>query len=491
MRYASPHGWAALAVLILAGTLLFYRLGDHELQPFDEARRGTSAIEMAYGEGHMLVPTYAGAPDHWGTKPPLLVWLQAASIKVFGITPLAVRLPSVLATLGLIALLLCWGRRSWQGYLPAAVAGGYLLSSADYLGNHGARSGDFDALLIFFLVAQLAFVHRYVRTRVPAHLLLFGLGIVLAGYTKGIAGCFFLPGIGAWLLADRQGRAVLRKPGIYLVGLAALGLIVAYYPLRETVDPGYIDAVRHNELGRRFALALEGHDGPWYTYLQALALDGGTRWLNLLLLPALLSIRGSRDGALTLVALVAVTYLGLISLAATKIFWYKSPLLPLIGLLYGAGVQRWLSSSRWWTRALLVAFTALMAYGLYGSYRQLMGQRSTVNYVPVPPIYKPAFSETGFAPPFTLLLHHYQPMAHFYLARARVQGLLVAPAYTSLPPSITLNQHVSSPTFKVGDRVTACTSEDRKYLTTRYAVTAVTETENCALYRVDAAINSD
>ncbi|WP_420458409.1 ArnT family glycosyltransferase [Neolewinella sp.] len=481
-----------LAVLLLAGTIVFYRLGASELQPFDEARRGTSAIEMAYGTAqHFLVPTYAGAPDHWGTKPPLLIWLQAASVRLFGMTPFAVRLPSALVTLGLIALLLRWCRRDWGGYLPAAVAALYLLSSADYLGNHGARSGDFDALLIFFLVAQLGFIHRYRCTGAPAQLVLFGLSVVLAGYTKGIAGCFFLPGIGLWLLLDRRGRELLTQPRLYLVGLAALALITAYYPLREVVDPGYIAAVRHNELGRRFTLALEGHDGPWYAYMEFLAFDEGTKWLNLLLLPALFSIRNSRNGALTLVAVVAVTYLGVISVAATKIFWYKSPLLPLIGLLYGAGLQHWLGSRSWRGRLGLLAFTGLTLCTLYGSWQQLNGRRAVINYVPAPAPHVAAIDAPNFTAPFTLVLHHYQPNARFHLARSRVQGRSIRPVYSTFPPYITVNQTLQPPELAVGERVAVCTTRDYDYLATRYLLKELARAGVCRLYHTQGTKPAD
>ena len=109
-------GLPAFGLAVYGSWRAFYHLGKSELQPFDEACRGTSAIEMAYGiADHWLVPTYAGQPDRWGTKPPLLIWLQATSVRVFGMTALAVRLPSALATLGLIVLLLRWSRRDWRG----------------------------------------------------------------------------------------------------------------------------------------------------------------------------------------------------------------------------------------------------------------------------------------------------------------------------------------------------------------------------------------
>jgi 4-amino-4-deoxy-L-arabinose transferase-like glycosyltransferase len=44
-------------------------------------------------------------PDLGNTKPPLLNWLQALSMAVFGLSELAVRLPSLLVVPGTVGLL--------------------------------------------------------------------------------------------------------------------------------------------------------------------------------------------------------------------------------------------------------------------------------------------------------------------------------------------------------------------------------------------------
>jgi 4-amino-4-deoxy-L-arabinose transferase-like glycosyltransferase len=73
-----------LLTLAYAGFVLFTGIGEQQLEIYDEARRGVNALEMARGESHPLVPTYAGEADHWGTKPPFLVWCQAFWIKLLG-----------------------------------------------------------------------------------------------------------------------------------------------------------------------------------------------------------------------------------------------------------------------------------------------------------------------------------------------------------------------------------------------------------------------
>lgn len=469
-----------LIVLTVAAGLLFHRLGDLQLQPFDEARRGVSAIEMAYGNAHPLVPTYAGKPDHWGTKPPLLIWAQSMSIRVFGVNPFAVRLPSALASLSLCVLLLWWSRRDWGGYLPGAMGVLYALGSADYLGNHGARSGDFDALLILFLLLQLVSVYRYTLRRKRKYLVIFACSLALAGWTKGVAGCLFLPGLGLWLLLDGDGRSSLLRGWIILAGALGLAAIAVYYPLRETIDPGYLQLVWDNELGGRYGLALEGHRQPWYHYFRSLATDEGTRWLNLFLLPALLSIRLRGRREVGLVLAVAAVYLLVLTVGATKIFWYKNPALPLLGLLIGAGIQRWVAAAsgagcwRWLPRIALILFAGVLGWTIYGSFIQVDQGRAVANFVIQRSPYTTPFEEKAFAPPFILLFKGYQPGGRFLWAGAQVRGESVKAVYS-----------FDGAPIAVGDRVAICTTPDWEFFSKRYTFTKLVDIGHCSLLRVE------
>ncbi len=479
-------------VLTIAAVLLFHRLGASHLQPFDEARRGSSAIEMLTGQSHPLVPTYAGRPDHWGTKPPLLIWLQTGSMVLFGVSEFAVRLPAVLATLSLSVLLLWWSRRDWGSYLPGAGAVLYLVCSADFMGNHGGRSGDFDALLLLFLFGQLVSIYRYVRSQRLVCLLAFGLCLLLAGWTKGIAGCFFLPGFGLWLLIDPGARVVLGQPRLYIVGFLALVGIGSYYPIREVLDPGYLALVWQNEVGGRFTEAREGHGGDWQTYIRFLIVDEGNRYLNLLLLPALLSSFRVDRRLMTLTGALFLSFLLVISLAETKIFWYKNPLLPLLGLWIGAGAATWVGwlrrggGIRWLAAVLLIGALTLNGHALYGTFVQVDRGRRVVNFQPAIELYRPAFTYPEFTPPFTLLVRGYKPQARFLAARAQVEGEQVNLAYSTPPPPITVDGQRSTATFRVGQRVVTCSDGDLVYLRAAAEIDILVDRGHCQLSTVIA-----
>jgi 4-amino-4-deoxy-L-arabinose transferase-like glycosyltransferase len=91
--------WIWLAVF---ATLLFLELpGTHLFDP-DETRYAEIPREMIATQD-WLTPRLNGA-DYF-EKPPLLYWLNASCMKVFGENPFAARLPTRLSTLAVVALL--------------------------------------------------------------------------------------------------------------------------------------------------------------------------------------------------------------------------------------------------------------------------------------------------------------------------------------------------------------------------------------------------
>ena len=110
-REASAARRAALLALLLAAcfalsTLVALRL---PLVDPDEGRNAEVAREMAVS-GDLVVPHLAGMP--YLDKPPGFFWAAALSIRALGPTPLAARLPSVLASLATLALVGAAARRA-------------------------------------------------------------------------------------------------------------------------------------------------------------------------------------------------------------------------------------------------------------------------------------------------------------------------------------------------------------------------------------------
>ena len=85
-------------ILLLAALVFLVRNSAVPMQIWDESRTANNALEMNT-TGFSLVTHFHGAADHWSTKPPLLIWLIAACLRI-GLPPLlAVRLPSITAAI--------------------------------------------------------------------------------------------------------------------------------------------------------------------------------------------------------------------------------------------------------------------------------------------------------------------------------------------------------------------------------------------------------
>ena len=78
-----------LLVAILIYSPIFGHLSRLPIRIWDESRLAINAYEM-YRDGGCLVTTFEGKPDHWNTKPPLLIWLQVLAMKAHGVGELAV-----------------------------------------------------------------------------------------------------------------------------------------------------------------------------------------------------------------------------------------------------------------------------------------------------------------------------------------------------------------------------------------------------------------
>ena len=113
---------------------------------WDEARNAVNALEMSQSH-NWLIRTYNGFPEIFETKPPLLIWFQVVSLKIFGYNELAIRMPSVMfSILSLVVLYILLFKMTES---KLASFGGALITatSKGFYGEHLGRFGDHEALL--------------------------------------------------------------------------------------------------------------------------------------------------------------------------------------------------------------------------------------------------------------------------------------------------------------------------------------------------------
>lgn len=113
--------WLLPVLLALACLLTIGTAGWGDLYNETDGQYGSAARIMA-GGGSWLVPENDGMPRL--TKPPLLYWTMAASMKIFGVNAFAARLPGALATTFWVAVTFLLGAKMggpWRGFLAGAI----------------------------------------------------------------------------------------------------------------------------------------------------------------------------------------------------------------------------------------------------------------------------------------------------------------------------------------------------------------------------------
>lgn len=362
-----------LIFLVAAYFCFFWQLDKSCFRMWDESRLAVNALEMIES-GDLIVTKYEDKADNWNTKPPLLIWLQVAFIKVLGFEELPVRLPSALAAFGTTLLLIGFLKRfsgnSFSGYTASIV----LMTMPGYILTHCARTGDYDSFLAFWITLAVLSFFQYIHAEKndgSKWRTLFFIAVLLGYFTKSIA--VFLPMPGLIIYSLLQGsffRKILNKEFI-LSGILVLLPIVLYYYLRDSFSPGYIKYSLENELTGRFNQGLEAHTGWFWYYFEQLYYTRMITWVWIFPASLFLAFFNKVQILRKLAAfsfLVLICFILILSSAGTKIEWYLSPAYPLIGIVIGIGIHTILQlltekidalNRQWIVAALVIAIFGL------------------------------------------------------------------------------------------------------------------------------------
>jgi 4-amino-4-deoxy-L-arabinose transferase-like glycosyltransferase len=439
---------AALLAFLIYALVLVVLLGRGPLELYDESRNANNAIEMAHN-GHWLATYYDGAPDHWNTKPPLLIWIIAGLMKL-GIPAIAaLRLPSVLAALGTVVLIYLFCRILIDNTAAGAWSALLLMSSAVFFGPHMAMNGDYDALLCFFTTAYCLAFWVYVENiegRARWGLVLTAAALILAVMTKGVAGALPLPGLLLYVVLRKKLAAVLTDWRFWLALLAIVFAIAVYYKGRDLVDPGYTKAVWQNELTGRYMAVNEGHRRKALFFARVLV-DKFKPGVLLLPLGCLFLIRpairaGRAYSAAILCAATSLVLLLVLSKSQTKIWYYCGPAIPLLAILCAIGaaefpetLRRFTSRAhsfplRTWAAAITAFLVVTSAWTLYQNEHQQPSLIPQDQYGFV----LGAMEPLGIKGPVLLVddgvattanFPHYNPIGSFYGKLAAERGMQV------------------------------------------------------------------
>ncbi|MBL7719662.1 MAG: glycosyltransferase family 39 protein [Flavipsychrobacter sp.] len=272
-RYA-----VAIGLVMLAGlSLRVFVAADPQLHAWDERYHALVAGNMP---GHWLKPTLYEHPvlpydptdwqaNHvWVHKQPVTLWLIALSLKVFGMSAFAVRLPSILLSTLAIWLVFDVGRylfSSRVAYIAALLfaINGYVIAIA----AGRVHTDHPDALFQFFILLAVWLSVSYFRKERFYLLLLTGIALGLAVLTKWLTAFIVLP---LWLVLSQRGSlkgryvAALLRVLLVLVVATAVFLpwqwhILHSYPVEAKWEYAYNNLHLYE--------ALEEHEGSaWFHF---------------------------------------------------------------------------------------------------------------------------------------------------------------------------------------------------------------------------------
>jgi 4-amino-4-deoxy-L-arabinose transferase-like glycosyltransferase len=166
-------------------------------------------------------------------KPPLSLWVQALSARVFGFHPLSLLIPQALMGVAATALVYDLTRRRFGR--PGGFVAGFALATTPVV-VAVSRHNNPDELLVLCCVAALWCALRAIDTGRTRWLVLTGVMIGLGFETKMAVALMVVPGIAAaymWL-APRGRLAALRQ---LLAGGAALAAVGLAWPLLVALTP--------------------------------------------------------------------------------------------------------------------------------------------------------------------------------------------------------------------------------------------------------------
>jgi 4-amino-4-deoxy-L-arabinose transferase-like glycosyltransferase len=199
-------------------------------------------------------------------KPPVALWVQGASAKLFGLSPLSLLLPeAIVGVLTVAVLYVVLARRfgaaaAFAGSLALAVFPSFVAVS---------RDNGVDPVLILLLLLACAFALRACETGRWRSLIGSAVIVGLAFNTKTLAAYLVVPGIALGYLVCAPGSVRRRIAQLLVAGVALLAVSFAWIALVELTPASkrpYVGSSTNNtELGLTFEYnglgRVEGQNG--------------------------------------------------------------------------------------------------------------------------------------------------------------------------------------------------------------------------------------
>ncbi len=347
----------------LALLLYLFGLGRPPLWEPDEGRYAEIAREMVVGHDYI---TPRNDFVRYFEKPPLVYWVTAASLRVFGCNEFAVRVPAAVASVGQVAITGALAEGMFGANVGLLAALGLALSPLFFA---FARFATPDPALAFFLTAAMACFYKGAQsTALPGGIdgrWMLGAAAMLAlgTLTKGPVALLLGAAIAMlWLAFEGRSHDALRIPWLKCSALY-LGLTLPWFIVVARRNPGFLQFFIVHEHFERYIESTEHSWGPWFYipitiagtwpwfYFAPLGLSNSAALFPLTvwpfggkaLPPAAASIDSENERARAALHFLLIWFAVIFvffSIPRSKLGEYILPGLPPIGILAGRGLAR-------------------------------------------------------------------------------------------------------------------------------------------------------
>ncbi len=245
-RPVRPLEWAILALITLAAAALrLVLIGKVAPDPFYDA----AVRSMGLSWHNFFFGAFEPAASVSIDKPPVDLWLQVASVKLFGFSTSTLKLPEALSGIAAVPLLFLAVRRIWSPIAGLAAAASLAVLPVEVITS---RSDTMDGVMMVLIVLALLFVVRACETGAMGWLLAGAAVLGLAFDVKILESLVALPGLALIALLGFPGS--LPKRALKLAAGGAVYVVVALAWLTAT-------------------LFVPAHDRPW-----AIGSTNGSAW---------------------------------------------------------------------------------------------------------------------------------------------------------------------------------------------------------------------
>lgn len=350
---------AFISIVLIAGYLLFYRLGDTALVNWDEATLASVAQDMVARQDFF---TGYWNGQIWMYEPPLLTWVLAAVMSLTG--PAEFWLRAINATGGLIMVILTYwlGKKVTGTRLGGGISSLILLSDIEFLFR--ARQINVEIPLTLFLLLTLTFLTRFDNPRFTKTALAAAVCLGLAFLSKRASPVLALPTVGYLLLRSNDRRRLV----IFVIVLIAVILpwhIYSYLKLGNQFINEYFVGytlgkikAANSDFGTSYLFYLGAlkHAFKFWT----IVLPPAILWVIIRIMPRISSIHHINPLQRLMYSSMIIwimTFFVLLTLAPIKASWYLLPIHPVLAVLVGSFI---VSVTKHRRRLSLIAVAAAM-----------------------------------------------------------------------------------------------------------------------------------